>query len=539
MDLTKSTIFISSVFMLSLQLCTTDKDANENKAQRPNFLFIISDDQGYLHAGAYGSKDLRTPEFDKLAREGMLFKNAYCAAPNCSPSRAAILTGMNIWQLEEAALLYSTFPAKFKVLPDILEENGYYVGFCGKGWSPGNWKVSGRKRNPAGNEFSKFKLDSLPGLFIGTEDPAKNFDDFISRKKKDQPFMFWYGSYEPHVGYEKGIGLRNGIDTSKLTVPAFMPNVADAKLEISDYLFEIEWFDKQVGRLIESLKQHGLDENTLIIVTSDNGIVNPHGKRSLFEWGTHEPFALYWPKMLNKGKAVDRLTSFTDIAPTFLELAGIELPKEMVGKSFAGLVLEDLETQQKDFPDFVLTGFERHDPRRFDNVGYPMRAIRTKKYLYIRNYKPDRWPEGDPVANEYGKKISADDIYFRKNEKGEYISQDPFKSSWTYKYTYLKPGTKLFNLAFGKRPSEELYDIIADPDCMNNILKAGEYKQIADSLYQILQNILITQGDPRECGYGDIFDSYPYYGTIPFFKATGGFQEYGQYNPKYHVHPLN
>jgi N-sulfoglucosamine sulfohydrolase len=518
MDINKSAIFVGSLYFLSLYACKNDEKTTGNKAQKPNFLIIISDDQSWVHAGAYGCNYVRTPEFDSLAHKGLLFKNAFCPAPHSSASRASLLTGMNPWQLEEAGTHFGNFPVKFKVFPDILEENGYLTGATGKGWGPGNWKVTGRKRNPAGNMYNKYKLDNLPAKFLGDTDPAKNFEDFLSGKKKNQPFCFWYGSSEPHVEYENGIGIKNGIDTSKIILPTFLPSRPDVKIEIADYLFEIEWFDKQVGRLIKSLKKLGLDENTIIVVTSDNGIVSPHAKRSLYEWGTHIPMVISWPKILNKGKLVDRLTSFIDIAPTFLELAGIAIPPEMTGKSFAGLFIKEMEMQKKDDPDFVLTGFERHDHRRFDNLGYPMRAIRSNKYLYIRNYKPDRWPEGDPVINEYGK-------------KGELSL-----SSWTPYYSYFEPGTGLFNLAFGKRDAEELYDINVDPECINNLIDNREYRHIADSLSNILKNELIIQHDPRELGYGDIFESYPYYGMMK--QNLGGFKETGQYNPAYHVHPI-
>ena len=479
MEIKKSAILVGSACIFSLHACKNYEKTAGNESQKPNFLIIISDDQSWVHAGAYGCNYVRTPKFDSLAQKGLLFNNAFCAAPHSTASRGSLLTGMNPWQLEEGGTHFSNLPTKFKVFPDILEENGYLIGATGKGWGPGNWKITGRKRNPAGEMYNKYRLENLPATFLGDTDPAKNFEDFISGKKENQPFCFWYGSAEPHVGYENGIGIKNGIDTSKIILPAFLPSLLEVKIEIADYLFEIEWFDKQVGRLIESLEKHGLDENTIIVVTSDNGIVSPHAKRSLYEWGTHMPMVISWPKELNKGKVVDRLTSFIDIAPTFLELAGITIPPEMTGKSFAGLFLNEMEIQKKDDPDFVLTGFERHDHRRFDNLGYPMRAIRTHQYLYIKNYKPDRWPEGDPVVNEYGK----------KDKQGA--------SSWTNKYAYFEPGTKLFEKAFGKRPPEELFDIGIDPECMNNLINDKTFRHIADSLYGILQNELIIQGDPR------------------------------------------
>lgn len=495
--------------------CTSAPRENAS-SQPPNFLFIISDDQTWVHNASYGDPVVQTPEFDRLATQGFLFNNAFCASPHCSVSRASILTGRNQWQLQEAGTHASNFPAKHQVVPEILLENGYAIGYTGKGWSPGKWDITGRKRNPAGDRFGEYQLESLPAKFLTNTDPVKNFKAFLAQKEPDQPFWFWYGSIEPHVKYEKGIGLKMGIDTAKIELPAFMPNHPDVKIELADHYFEIQWFDQQVGWLVDALQEEGLTENTVIVVTSDNGIVWPRCKRSLYEWGSHMPLAIYWPKMKNQGAKVNRLTSFIDFAPTFLELANIEVPDEMTGKSFAHYFTEEGIDPKAD-PHYVLTGFERHDHRREDNLGYPIRAIRTDRYLFVKNYKTDRWPEGDPELNDYGR------------------GENNTESSWTSNYTYFEPGTELFDLAFGKRPGQELYDIIKDPECMNNLAMDQDFKPIADSLHRVLQDELIAQGDPRELGYGDIFESYPRHG--PMKDYLPGFKERGVYNPKYHVHP--
>src|SRR5690606_24532362 len=142
----------------------------------------ISDDQSWSHASAYGDKAILTPAFDRLAREGILFNNAFAASPGCSPSRAALLTGLNCWQLKDAGTHGSGFPVEFQVLPDLLEAAGYAVGFSGKGWGPGNYRISGRTRNPAGPEFSNRKMDSPEG--ISATDYAANFNGFLAKKKR-------------------------------------------------------------------------------------------------------------------------------------------------------------------------------------------------------------------------------------------------------------------------------------------------------------------------------------------------------------------
>ncbi len=260
------------ILLIGLQSCTTSA-IERATTQAPNFLFIISDDQSWVHNASYGDPVVKTPEFDQIASQGFLFNNAFCASPHCSVSRATLLTGLNQWQLEEAGTHGSNFPARFRVVPEILLEHGYAIGYCAKGWSPGKWDITGRKRNPAGDRFDEHQLDSLPAQFLTNSDPVKNFKDFLAQKKPDQPFWFWYGSIEPHVKYEKGIGLKNGIDTADIQLPAFIPNHPDAKIELADHYFEIQWFDQQVGWLVNALEEEGLAENTVIVVTSDNGIV--------------------------------------------------------------------------------------------------------------------------------------------------------------------------------------------------------------------------------------------------------------------------
>jgi len=172
-------------------------------AARPNILFAIADDAS--HMSAYGHTFVNTPNFDRVARQGVLFTNAFTTNPKCAPSRASILTGRHTWQLEEACDHWNVWPAKFAVYPDILADAGYHVGFTGKGWAPGDWKRQGRETNPAGPEYSGRTLDP-PSSTISAKDYAANFADFLDARPDDSPFCFWYGGHEPHRPYERGEG---------------------------------------------------------------------------------------------------------------------------------------------------------------------------------------------------------------------------------------------------------------------------------------------------------------------------------------------
>lgn len=178
--------------------------------RRPNILLCIADDASYPHMGAYGCSWVRTPGFDRVAREGVLFTRAYTPNAKCAPSRACILTGRNSWQLEEAANHWCFFPAKFKTFPETLSEQGYRVGFTAKGWAPGvPGTVDGRPRRLTGTPFND-KKTIPPAAHMGNIDYAGNFEHFVDASPKDQPFCFWYGGLEPHRAYEFGAGISKG-----------------------------------------------------------------------------------------------------------------------------------------------------------------------------------------------------------------------------------------------------------------------------------------------------------------------------------------
>src|SRR5690606_32236163 len=232
------------VFLISTIIgCSGNAQKTEQRVlkKRPNILLVISDDQSWPHASAYGNRAILTPAFDRLASEGILFNNAFAASPGCSPSRAALLTGLNCWQLKDAGTHGSGFPVEFQGSPDLLEAAGYAVGFSGKGRGPGNYRISGWTRNPAGPGFPKRKADSTEG--ISATDYASDFNGFLAKKKRDHPFFFWIGTHEPHRKYKKRIGVSSGMDPKDVIVPGFLPDVDEVRNDLLDYGFEIQWAD--------------------------------------------------------------------------------------------------------------------------------------------------------------------------------------------------------------------------------------------------------------------------------------------------------
>ena len=274
-------------------------------ARRPNILFVLADDQSYPHAGAYGCRGIRTPAFDRVAREGVLFNNSFCASPSCTPSRSAILTGRQMWQVEQAGLLYGTIPAKYPLVTHLLEDAGYRVGYTGKGWAPGDWQAGGLKRNPTGKEYNSRLYTPAPREGLDTRDYAANFADFLRERPAGAPFFFWFGSTEPHRIYARGAGQATGHKLDEVTVPAYWPDTPEVRADILDYYAEIEWMDQQLGRALRSLEAAGELDNTLIVVTSDNGMPFPRSKVNLYDRGVHMPLAMRWGSRF-RGRAQDR-----------------------------------------------------------------------------------------------------------------------------------------------------------------------------------------------------------------------------------------
>jgi arylsulfatase A-like enzyme len=451
--------------------------AAKSANRRPNILFCLGDDYAWPHAGAYGDRVVRTPNFDRVAREGVLFGHAFCAAPSCTPSRAAMLTGQAPHRLAEGGDLHGFLPARFKTYPDLLEAAGYRVGFALKGWGPGNVEAGGRKRNPAGPSCASFEafLKDTPGT---------------------HPFCFWFGSNDPHRPYEPGTGLKAGLKLDDVRVPPIWPDTPEVRSDILDYYFEVERFDRDVGELLRLLETTGRLENTLVVVTGDNGWPFPRAKANLYDAGTRQPLAVRWPARAKGGRTLDDFINLADLAPTFMEAAGLKPLPDMTGRSFLGL-LTGREQPGRRARSFVER--ERHANVRKGDLGYPARAIRTREFLYIRNFRPDRWPAGDP------------EMYFAVGPYGD-CDGSPTKDFILARRTDEK-FAKFYELCFAKRPAEELYDLARDPHQLTNVAGKTEYSAAKAKLRAELDRWMKETLDPRTTSDDDRWDRYPYFGA--------------------------
>ena len=294
-----------------------------------------------------------------------------------------------------------------------------------------------------------------------------------------------------------GSGLRAGKKLEDVEVPPFLPDDPAVRSDLLDYALEIEWFDRHLGLMLKTLEDAGELENTLVVVTADNGMPFPRVKGNPYKMGHHLPLAIRWGARMKPGRVVSDLISFIDLAPTFLAVADLPPHPQMTGRSFLDVLLSDKPGAVDPTRKFIVSMKERHDIGRVDNVGYPIRTLRTGDFLYIHNFKPDRPPAGIPETG------------YRE------IDDSPTKSLILEQQE--KGASKFFDFALGMRPEEELYSV-SDSACVNNLATDPHYATIKQQMWAELQKYLTENGDPRILGQGDVFDHYEYLGA----KSKGG-----------------
>jgi len=525
------------VILLLILACLTinvGHGAVSRDVQRPNILFAISDDQSAAHTSFVGCSFVKTPAFDRVASEGIYFGNCMAGSPGCAPSRSALVTGRFHWQNEQAGQHASSWLKKYVPFIDLLDNNGYVTGRIGKGVSPFQYArdpkdTLWRDRDAGGKVHSRIlydkEADERFAKGINKSNYFENFKYFMENQAKDKPFFFWYGATEPHRSYEKGSWKRMGKRLKDVQVPGFLPDNEEIRGDLLDYAVEIEWFDLHLQRMLTYLESIGQLENTIVIVTADNGMPFPRAKANCYDYGVHVPFAVRFPKRFPGGRRVDDPISFTDLAPTLLELTGTSrdgmLP--ISGHSFVPLLTSQRQGIIDASRQYVFAGRERHSSSRYLNWGYPQRAIRSKDFLYIWNIKPERWPAGAPQRLKPG----TTDLYpmYGINNQGKHqsywaftdIDGSPSKSFIieNYKDATVKP---FFDLAHSKRLGVEFFDIRKDPWCLKNLAGQKAFETIEKEMKVALMKTLRTSEDPRVVGPDtEVFDSYIRYSGMREF----------------------
>ncbi|WP_276167428.1 sulfatase family protein [Zobellia alginiliquefaciens] len=517
--------------------CFIGNASNVGQVRPPNILFAISDDQSFAHTSFEGCKFINTPAFDRVAREGVYFANCMAGSPGCAPSRSAIVTGRYPWQNEQSGQHASSWLKKFVPFIDILNKGGYATGRTGKGVEPFQYARDKkdslwRRTNAAGIAHSNLTYDESGNKENGftTEmsntDYFGNFKYFMENVTEQKPFFFWYGGREPHRNFEKGSWRKTEKKLEEVSVPGFLPDNEEVRGDLLDYSVEVEWFDLHLKKMLDYLEEIGELENTIVIVTSDNGKAFPRAKANGYEYGIHVPMAIRYPKKYVGGRIIEDPISFVDLAPTILEIAEEKADGMMPvsGRSFLDLLVSKEQGVVRSTDSYALSGRERHSSSRYKNMGYPQRTIRSKDYLYIWNMRPERWPAGAPQMYSPNDTtlllprdgVGPDGTYYPMSA---FTDVDESPSKQIILENAVDADNRLFyNLSFGKRPEFELYDIRKDPACLNNLVGRTDLSDIESKLKNELVSILTNTNDSRVVGPDtEIFDSYLRYSPMRKF----------------------
>lgn len=518
-------------------LLTINLAMGTEQAARPNILFCFADDWG-RYASIYAETETRpspnqvvkTPNVDRVARNGVLFRNAFVTAPSCTPCRSSLLSGQYFFRTGRGAILNGAqWDAKIPSFPLMLRDAGYHIGETWKVWSPGTpndapfgggqygYEKAGGRYNNFSENATKMVAGGKPFELVKEEllgDVRGNFDAFLKDRPEGKPFLYWFGPTLVHRMWERGSGKKLwGIepDSLKGRLPKFLPDVPEVREDFADYLGEIQAWDAGIGELLKKLEAIGELNNTLIVISGDHGAPGfPGGKCNLYSFGTGVTLAAWWPGQKG-GRVVDDFVNIMDLCPTFLEAGGVAPTKDMTGRSLVNVLKSDCAGQVDSQRNWVITGRERHvGSAREGNLPYPQRAIRTKDLLYIRNFKPDRWPLGSPY-NAVTETKTPEFNALERETRTAFADMDasPTKA-WLVHHRQDAQWKWHYDYAFAKRPEEELFDLRNDPDEIKNVAADPAYAATLKELSELLMSELQAAADPRVTGDGSTFEKPPF-----------------------------
>lgn len=526
--------YVLSILLLSIDLSGA-VHAQESR-QRPNILFAFADDWG-RYASAYAGLDgvgtfndvVRTPHFDRVAQQGVIFRDAFVSAPSCTPCRSALVSGQHFWRTGRGAILRgAVWDGSQPSFPLLLKDAGYHIGKSYKVWSPGTpndapfggrthaYEKSGRRFNQFSQTVTKLveKGETIEAAKQELYDEVRgNFDAFLADRQADQPFCFWFGPTNVHRKWIRGSGKTLwdiDPDTLKGKMPPFLPDVPEVRQDLADYFGEIAAFDAALGLLLQRLEEIGELDNTLVVVSGDHGAPGfPYGKCNLYDFGASVPLAIRWGQNVPAGRVVDDLVSLTDLAPTFLELGGVQIPKRMTGRSLVNVLRSDKSGQVDPRRTAVFIGRERHvENARADFTPYPQRAIRTHNFLYIVNFRPDRWPLGDPYRLDGDNPPTVEELTEVTRTTLPDEDAGPTKA-WMVGVRNDPQWKEHFEWVYGRRPRTELYDLKADPHQTKNVADDPHYTAAREALDRQLMDELTSTNDPRLIDNGRFFETPP------------------------------
>jgi arylsulfatase A-like enzyme len=472
-DFLGRTAVAASAIAAAPQALPAAENAPASAATRPNILLVLSDDHSAPHVGCYGNPDIRTPNLDRLASQGMRFDRAYVACPQCVPSRAAIMTGRSPVRI--AMTRFSApLPADVKTYPEHLRAAGYFTGVAGRTYhldGPDNARLPEETRRV----FEEHGLRTFPKRLdyvktSGNRDQMlQQYVDFLDLAPKDRPFFLQLCFGDPHRPLDRN-AIADPHDPAKLKLPAHYPDTPLVREDFARYYDEISRFDDSIGRVLAVLDERGLAGNTIVAMMGDNGASQLRGKGTLYEFGIHVPLIVRWPGKVKAQSAASELISGEDLAPTFLEAAGLPAPEEMSGRSFLKLLRgEPFEGRRYVFSERGAHGQGLPNASNAFDLGRCV-VTRTHKLIYNALWQIPYAPV-DFNGEAFWKELRA------MSEAGK-LSEEMSR-------VYFSP----------TRPMFELYDLANDPREFNNLIGRPEAAAIERELKSALQEWMILQRD--------------------------------------------
>ena len=448
-------------------------ESNSFAVEKPNILFLLSDDHSYPFLSCYGDSNVKTPNLDRLAGEGMKFHRFFTAAPQCVPSRAALMTGRSP-VAARMTRFSAPLPRDEVTLPELLRDQaGYYTGICGRSFHLDGSNKSGQALVKVfdQNNLKTFK-DRVNFLRTGPDKGVSNqFSEFLDSKPTDKPFFMWANFSDPHHVWDAPEQFRP--DPSLLKLPHHWPDLPGMRKQLADYCAEINRLDGVVGEVVALLEKRGLLEKTLIVFAGDNGAALPHGKGSLYDPGSNVPFLVRWPGVVKPGGESRVLVSGEDLAPTLLAAAGLAKYPKMSGVSILPLLKGEAYQPRKFL--FVERGPHGSAPvtSKMSSSGYDLsRAVRSDRYKFIYNCTP--WIPYSPVDSAGGaawKEIQAE------NATGQL------------------PSGLIATYFSSPRPVYELYDLENDPSELDNLSGQARVASDEQRLREALAEKMILDWD--------------------------------------------
>ncbi|MEX2514499.1 MAG: sulfatase [Cyclobacteriaceae bacterium] len=424
--------------------------------ERPNIVMIIADDIGWNDIGCYGNEVVQTPNIDRMAGEGIRFDHFYLTTSSCSPSRTSIISGRYPHNTGSSEL-HLPLPEEVLTFPELLKKAGYYTAQSGK-WHMG----------PSARRGFDLILDK--GIGDGGEEL---WASTLRERPKDQPFFLWLASLDAHRPWGPN-PFQHTHQPEEVKVPVFLADAPATKKDLAQYYDEITRFDDYIGQVEEELKRQGVLENTIIMILSDNGRPFPRSKTRLYDSGIKSPLVIKWPKGIsNPGSISSSLISSVDLAPTFLDLAGMPLPAEFQGKSFLSVA----KNPSLPFRNYVFAEHNWHDHEAYE------RMVRTKDYLYILNLRPQFANEGPADSNSSPSYSDLKNI--RDNGKLSSAQSDVFIQPRPYEefYTCNQDEFQLLNKASMEEVKEELNHLRKIMNAWRNETKDSAPAQLTSDWY--------------------------------------------------------